>query len=184
MTRRGSPSASSPASGLPKASPLCPTSPGHALGSDPDCPAEARCKEPSISKPRELPCTIPFCASFGVGEGLENKRLADSMQDTTRAPKGVYKPIRLASYTIPEVETCISMPRGLPCTTPSFFAPGRLRKREVVVINRVPYLLPREVDVLHFRGCALHCQATGATRVRYELGLLTMGDSPVGRLSC
>ena len=58
-----------------------------------------------------------------VGEGRENRRLADSMQSTTREPKSVlyffhtFKPSKLPCK-VREVESSISRHNGLPCTTP------------------------------------------------------------------
>jgi|AACY02.8.fsa_nt_gi hypothetical protein len=56
----------------------------------------------------------------GVGQGVENKRLAKSVKKTRPSVKKclLHSLNRLkVSYTVPEIETLISRPRRLPCTT-------------------------------------------------------------------
>lgn len=76
--------------------------------------------DPSARGPLRLARQPPL--SCGVEQGVENKRLAKSVYKTRPSVKkyllhslGCPK----VSYSIPEVETLISRPRRLPCTTQS-----------------------------------------------------------------
>ena len=64
----------------------------------------------------------------GVGEGRGNRRLAKRVQNTFRAlePVGTPLGVQKCHIPLPEVETSISRPRGLPCTTPSISRPSGL----------------------------------------------------------